>query len=282
MKRIISYCTGGLGNRLRGLASCAVIAEESGRELKIYWDTLVPKACLAPLDELFENKLQTITSEELLKLEDYKMCVNQYDADRESWKFKNNTLSILSQKYGTAGKHSYVPHDNQENILVFNIEFLNGINLEKSHDFIRSLKPIKKIQENIDRDKKELGLNKGVIGIHARGIDFRNSNVSTYINQMKPYLQRNPKQKFFISTEDASYQEAIVREFPDNVLVRRKKEYVKKIDESVAWVETNFRRTKKLVQDAVEDMFLLSETSIEIYNDVSTFNELARILSKKK
>ena len=282
MKRIIPYCTSGLGNRLRCVASCYVISQETDRELKIYWDNLIPNGCLAKLDELFENDLQTISLEELKELKDYKMCINKYDADREDWEFKNDTLRNLTDVYGADGKHSYTHNDQQENVLVFNISFLDGINLEKSHDFIRSLKPIKGIQDNIDKIKNDLGLSKDVIGIHARGTDFLDSSVEAYMENMLPYLEKNPNQKFFISTEDPEMEKTIVNSFPNNVLFRKKENYITKEDEKDSWLNhNNFYITKDHAQEAVEDMFLLAETTIGIYDNRSTFAELAIILSQR-
>ena len=282
MKRIIPYCKGGLGNRLRSLASCHVIAQDTGRKLRIYWDNIVPNGCLARLDELFENNFDTITLEEMRALDDCKMCVNQYDADRESGQFENDTLSFLTRKFGAAGKHAYTYSDEQENILVYNNGFLNGISLEKSHAFLRSLQPTKEIQSRIDRIKDELELNKDVIGIHARGTDFL-PDINSYISQMKPFIDANSDQKFFVSTEDRGCEEAIVNAYPQHVLFRKKENYTKREDENVSWSNhKNFCRSAAHSKEAIEDMFLLAETTIRIYDSRSTFTELAYIISTQE
>ena len=70
--------------------------------------------------------------------------------------------------------------------------------------------------------------------------------------------------------------------FPNNVLFRKKENYITKEDENVSWLNhNNFYITKDHAQEAVEDMFLLAETTVGIYDNRSTFAELAIILSKR-
>ena len=104
---IIPYCTAGIGNRLRTIASCGVIAEETGRKLRVYWDNKQMNGCLAPLNELFKNDIDVITLEELSELEDCHMTVEKYDADREEWEFGVPVLKNLTNKFGAKGKNTY-------------------------------------------------------------------------------------------------------------------------------------------------------------------------------
>ena len=46
MKKIICYCSGGLGNRLKPIASCWAIANLTGRELVVVWEPTL--RCMAP------------------------------------------------------------------------------------------------------------------------------------------------------------------------------------------------------------------------------------------
>lgn len=281
-KGVIVYSTSGLGNRLRSLASAAVIAEETGRRLRVYWDNIIPNGCLAKLEDLFENKFEEISLDEMTQLEDCKMCCDAYDADRENWHFKNPTLSILINKYGAQGKDSYNSEDNQKNIVIFNNNFLSGVNREKSNKWIAGLIPKKEINDKINAIADNLGLSKDVIGIHARGSDF-GTTVEYYLPLISELLSKDANKKFFVSTEDKSFENRIISEFPNNIIFRTKENYITKENNNLAWNNYNsFAITKNHAQEAIEDMFLLSKTDIQIYHPNSTFCEIAKIISENK
>lgn len=276
-KTIIPYCTAGIGNRLRIIASCSVIAEETGRKLRVYWDNKQMNGCLSKLDELFENEINTIQIDELNTLEDCSMCVEEYDAHREDWEFDNPVLKNLTDKYGVKGKDGFNYDINEKNIIIFNIDFLNNVSLEKSYSFLKKLKPVKKIQENIDKIINDLNLSKNIIGIHARGSDF-GVPVKFYIDKINEFLEQDPNQKFFLSTEDENYEKEIVKTFPNSILYRKKNHYIVK-NNNLPWSHKSFNRNSDHVKEAIEDMYILSSTNIQIYHYLSTFCEICRIIS---
>ncbi len=281
-KGIIVYCTSGLGNRLRSFASAAVIAEETGRRLRVYWDNLIPNGCLAKLDELFENKFEEITLEEMTQLEDCKMCCDAYDADRENWHFKNPTLKILTDKFSAQGKDAYKEEDDQKNIVIFNNNFLSGVDRSKAYKWIGGLIPKKEINKKIEIISNELGLSKNVIGIHARGSDF-GTTIDYYLPKISEILSQDTTKKFFVSTEDKEFENRIISEFPNNIIFRIKDNYISKENNDLAWNNYNsFSITKNHAQEAIEDMFLLAKTDIQIYHPNSTFGQIAKIISEYK
>lgn len=280
-KTIINYCTSGLGNRLRSLASCYVISQESERNFKIYWDNITPNGCLAKFDELFQNNIKTINLEELQELQDCAIAADIYDAQRELDKFERDALINLVNKYGFIGKDGFNYYIDAENIIVFNNNFLSSVDLNESHKFIQNLIPIEEIQEKIDSESLRLGLDKNIIGIHARGTDF-GVDLSFYIKQIDAELLDNPNAKFFLSTEDPEFEEIICSKYKDKILIANKQFYIKKVNENVIWQNhNNFYITKEHAQEAVLDIFLLAKTNIKVYHPTSTFCEIARIISNK-
>lgn len=277
---IIPYCTAGIGNRLRTIASCGVIAEETGRKLRVYWDNKQMNGCLAPLNELFKNDIDVITLEELSELEDCHMTVEKYDADREEWEFGVPVLKNLTNKFGAKGKNTYNHSITNKNIIVFNISFLNNVDLNKSYKFIQNLKPTDDLQKEIDSVVGELSLSKDIIGIHARGSDF-NVPVQHYITQIEQNLNVNPNQMFYLSTEDKNYENIIKDRFKNNVLVRDKKHYINRFPNTSGWSHKTFKRDIDHAKEAIVDMFILSKTNIKIYHQGSTYTEICRIISNK-
>jgi hypothetical protein len=283
-KTIINYSTSGLGNRLRPLASCYAISKQTKRKLLIYWDNITPNGCLAKWDELFKNKIETISLEELKQLND---CILFSETDgighgyeREYQKFGRDALKVLASKFPSYQKSSFDYTYNNDNIIIYDNGFQPNVNINDSYEFIQSLQPIKEIQEKIDYYEHKLGLNKNIMGIHARGTDF-GDYLDQYIYIIQHVLSQNPQQKFFLSTEDPVYENEIRKTFGNNIVIREKKNYIVK-DENKPWNDHNsFSITKEHAQEAIEDMFLLSKTNIQIYHPSSTFCEISRIISNK-
>lgn len=281
-KTIINYSTSGLGNRLRPLASCYAISKHTGRRLLAYWDNITPNGCLAKWEELFENKLDMISLEELKQLNDCALFSETdgigHGYEREYQKFGRDALKYLAVKNPSYQKSSFNYSYNNTNIIIYDNNFQPSVNINDAYEFIKNLKPIKEIQDKIDYYTNTLGLNKNIIGIHARGTDF-GDYLNQYINAIHYVLNQYPTQKFFLSTEDPIYEEKIKEIFGDSIIVRKKNNYIIK-DENKPWNDHNsFSITKEHAQEAVEDIFLLSQTNIQIYHPTSTFCEIARIIS---
>lgn len=283
-KTIINYSTSGLGNRLRPLASCAAISKQSGRKLAIYWDNITPNGCLAKFDELFTNFIPTYSLTDLEHLNDCLLLTESgtqgHGMDRELIKFGRKSLKLLSYNNPYRHHDSFSFEDQNTNIIVYHNNFLPTVDLNEAHSFIASLRPIPKIQEKIDYYAGSLNLSKDVIGIHARGTDF-GINVEEYIHEVYNILNRDPKKKIFLSTEDESFEKEFLNVFGDNLILRKKQFYVKRLSENRPWTDhNNFYITKSHAEEAVEDLYLLAKTRISIYNSISSFAEIAIILSK--
>ncbi len=283
-KTIINYSTSGLGNRLRPLASCYAISKYTGRKLLAYWDNITPNGCLAKWDELFENELETISLEELKQLDDCALFTETdgvgHGYERENQKFGRDALKVLASKYPSYPKSTFNYSYNNNNIIIYDNNFQPNVNIDDTYEFIQNLRPIKEIQDRINFYTRELNLNKSIMGIHARGTDF-GDYLSQYIHVIRIVLDQNPTQQFFLSTEDPTYEKEIKRTFGDNIILREKKNYIIK-DQNKQWNDhTSFHITKEHAQEAVEDMFLLAQTNIQICHPSSTFCEIAKIISNR-
>ena len=276
MKTVINYTTGGLGNRLRPLSSAYAAAKESGRTLCQYWDSKTTNGSLAKFNELFENDIKELSSEDLDNLKSYKIYSEISIINRLSSKYGCHDLRHLAGKGigSMSPRGSYTPNDSEDNIIFYCNNFIPNTNREFCHEFIKSLRPIPLIQDKIDKETVELGLDKNVIGVHARGTDF-NVDVGYYINQMRDY---GGSAKFFLSTDDLEYEKEICSTFKDRVITRQGRAHITKENEEEGW-EYNFVISKEKSQDAIVDMYLLAKTDIQIYHPESTFCEIAKILS---
>lgn len=284
MKTIINYSTSGLGNRLRPLASCYAISKKSGRKLLAYWDTVTPNGCLAKWDELFENPLDIISLEDLKSLHDV-VLFSETDGvghgyNREYFKFGRDALKYLASKYPAYSKSGFQYSYDNANIIIYDNGFQPNVNIDDTVEFLKNLVPVKCILDKINFYTNELGLNKSVIGVHARGTDFGNY-LEYYIHAIQSILDTNHNQKFFLSTEDPDYESYIVNKFGSSILVRKKENYITRVDKTKPWHDhTSFSITTNHAKEAVEDMFLLSKTDIRIYHPHSTFCEISKIIGE--
>jgi len=275
MRTVINYTTGGLGNRLRPLSSAYAAAKETGRMLCQYWDSKTTNGTLAKFNELFENDIKELSSEDLEKLESCKVYSEISIINRLSSKYGCHDLRhLVGRGQRLSSRKSYTPNDSEDNIIFYCNNFIPNTNRDFCHEFIRSLRPIPIIQEKIDKETVELGLNKNVIGVHARGTDF-NVDVGYYINQMRDY---GSSVTFFLSTDDVKYEKEICSIFKERVITRQGRAHLTKENEEGAW-EYNFVISKEKSQDSIVDMYLLAKTDIQIYHPASTFSEIAKVLS---
>lgn len=277
-RNIVCYCTSGLGNRLRPLASCYAIAKATGRRLLVYWDTMSPNGCLAKFNELFTNQLDMITLNEIEQLEGCSLFTENgpgHSCAREASLYGRKALSILASKSGTHNTQDYKENDST-NIVIYEDNFLKNSNLDDAKLFLKSLKPIDTIQKNIDKYTTQLGLDKSIIGAHARGTDF-GSSVEYYLALIRKHAKEG--KKIFLSTEDPEYEAKIIATYP-NIIYRKKQFYTFKEPSATSWHEpTSYYNTTERVMEAVEDLYLLAKTNIKIFHPGSTFCKIARILS---
>lgn len=285
MKTIINYSTSGMGNRLRPLSSCYAISKKSGRKLKAYWDNITTNGCLAKWDDLFENELEILSLDELRNLNNCLLLTESggsgHGMDREVSKFGRTALKDLSKSNPYRHYESFSYEDKQDNVIIYHNNFLPTVDKKDAEEFLINLSPIKKVQDKINHYVGELGLNKDVIGVHARGTDF-GAPLSSYVNAIKKLLEQNPKQKFFLSTEDPDYENVICDLYQDNVIVRKKENYIIKNDKNKDWGDhTSFSITTEVAQEGLEDIYLLAHTNIMIYHPMSSFAEISRIISQK-
>ncbi len=277
MKRLICYSSGGIANRIRPISCCLQLAEKSKREFFIFWEQSY--RCEAHLNDLFENNFKYITKEEMLKLDSYTIYCGRSDSRHVYEAFGESLLEDLIKIHGTSsiGAHAMDLTDQKENVVIISNGYLTNTDMNITKQFIRNLKPIKKIQDKIDRLEKELQISTEVIGVHARGSDF-NVNVEEYEYNILEGLKRNPKVKFFICSDDYTFENYFQKKYPNNIIRNGNKKYVEQNDKSKNTWFDNTRVNIESAQDAIVDMYLLAKTNFLIYKPNSSFAELINIM----
>lgn len=278
MKYIISYCSGGLGNRLLPLSSCFELSDTLGRTVGIVWNKT--DSCYASFNSLFKNEIVQINLNDL-DPEDVSIYSNQDYILGDYNLNKNAALYDLYRKVGTKelSRLDEIYQDEKKYIIVYdNHFFLNLTNIEK---LLSLLEPVTSIVQEVENFSEAKKINKATLGIHARGTDFRTEKLDGYITAIDKFVKTNPEINVLFCSDSVKWESKIAKKFPGNVIVRRKKGYIKKNNIFFDWAD-NFHRSEDSVIEGIVDIYLLACTNFVIYNKQSTFAQLVNHLISMK
>jgi hypothetical protein len=282
MKKIVNYCSGGLGNRLKPLASCYAISQLTGRKLETYWHPTM--RCGGIFEKLFPNSgIENIEKDWLHTAKDAKIYSEQSYIDHDAGMNGNPQLQDLSRRFPVVSlsQSQQILNDQAETIIVYDNGFLGGIDEQKTNEFFKILKPNEKIQSEVARFCRENKIDKTVVGVHARGTDFEASGVNAehYLNLIRSHVK--PGRKFLLCSDSQDYETTIKAAFPNNIIVREKSNYVTKAAQHYSWVN-NVETPHESVEEALIDIYTLAKTSFLLYNNASTFAHLVLELIKSR
>jgi len=270
MKKIICYCSGGLGNRLKPMASCYVLSLLTNRQLVIVWEPTL--RCMAPFNSLFSNAMPHIEEKSLNTLYNVKIFCPDGAADYESNLNNVYGLRDLARRVGTSLLDTKaIINEHSENIIVFSNTFLPDISIASHKSFFMYfLKINRDIVDKVDAFWKESGLTKDFTGVHARGTDFEDSGINAdyYLNTMSCLSSVD----FFVCSDSKEYEQYIKEKDGRNVVIRSDKKYVSKSKNGI-WSNNVYTPTDS-VQDSLIDLLLLARTNFQIYHPNSSFAHL--------
>lgn len=270
MKKIICYCSGGLGNRLKPMASCYALSFLTKRKLVIVWEPTL--RCMAPFNSLFSNSIEHIEEKNLNSLTNVKVFCPEGADDYESNLNKVYGLRDLVKRVGSSLLDTKaIINDQTENIIIFSNTFLPDISIQSHKQFfIYFLKVNKEITNKVDAFWVNSGLDKDFIGVHARGTDFEDSGINAdyYLNTMM--LLSSPC--FFVCSDSPDYEQYIKEKDGRHVIIRSDKKYVSKNKDGI-WSNNVYTPTES-VQDSLVDLLLLARTNFQIYHPNSSFAHL--------
>lgn len=275
MSRIINYCSGGLGNRLKPLSSCYAMTQLTGRKLGVLWKPTM--RCQTNFHDLFKNDIELFDNDSLADLTSVEIYSERpyivHDANLNNMR----GLLKLSGQYNVRSltETRYITKCQQENIIVYSNDYLDGCPKDYEREYLKSLEPLDFIQEEIGKFCLENDISKKVTGVHVRGTDFESggSILPSVISQMDQIEGR-----FFVCSDSLEYETALQQRFGDRVIFRKKSSYVYKANPGEGWTN-NVQTPKESVQESLIDLYILSATNFKIYNPNSTFAHIALDLS---
>lgn len=260
MKQTKNYGTltlrpeGGLGNRLRAIASAVHLASETGVRLNVIWfrdwacraaysQLFEPSSLLAlrdarPIDYVLDDRprLKNIFIPKLFQLIKYDQRMGQDESYRLS-------LQHFDFNAWAKGRQSY-------------LGCYSEFGLPDASIYSRLFHPIPLIMQKVRHNMQWLG--NRPIGIHIRRTDnvpsTQQSPVELFTNKVESLLNSNPSQKFFLASDDEPTKELFRKRYGDAIVTN-------------PFVAT--RRSVEGLQNAVAEMFTLAATTC-IYATLDT------------
>lgn len=260
MRTLNIYCDGGFGNRYGTLLGGLAVAKYHKMRPVVVWrDT---SACRLPFNEIFLSDIDVIDR----PLQDFSGCILLMHEDfiqgKQNYNI-NSFGSIESLPLSDCGVYLYnnnwIPEWIDEKLII---------------EAGRQLKFIDKIKNFCGQYCKKHSVTSFTIGIHLRATDF-NTYIPKFDKEYK-WIEGQPEEKFFVLSDDPNIEKKFNK--LDNVVVRRKENYVEKENKDAGWCG-NVERTSKSVLDALIDLTILSKTNIMV-NSPSSFLKTALLLRK--
>ena len=221
MKYVISYSSGGLGNRLLPLGSILSLQKKYDITPGVIWDTTL--RCGALFNDIFQTPIKEFSLKNL-PLEQTVIYSNPEWIRHDLNINGNSALFELSQK---------VP--------VLPLESLNNPNFNKKYSviyhntfFVPKNELISGLHELIPTDNILQSVNefcsnnvyKQTIGVHIRGTDFINTDFKPYLNQINQLVSEG--KKIFLCSDVPEWENEALRLYPDNITIRNNKSKLKK------------------------------------------------------
>jgi hypothetical protein len=254
---------GGLGNRMRVVASAMVLAADAGQELEIVW---VRRTHLtAAFDELFcpvsvfrlsadpgrlrwagrsrqDTPVRRLAAATRNRIAGVSCCI--VDNDFQSvWRGEINLLSLARSEH-----RLYVKTCEE---------------LGPTQTALATFRPIAALQQRIDAVTARFTAR--TIGVHIRGTDHAHaraeSPIETFIDALDRELHEHPETVFFVSTDEPSVEQQLEERYSNHVLTLKAK--------------TLARDTLAGAEDAVIDLFCLSRTRKILGSHWSSFSDVA-------
>ena len=281
-KLFVAYCTSGLGNRLRPLAAAIAYCQLTGRQLRVYWDSITPNGCLTPLERLFEDRFTPITLDQIAALGGRTVGLFTekgpgHGVQREADRFGRGQLQQLAQ--GRVPQHAQALglDDPNDVVIVYDNDYLPCVPRERSIAALRALRPQADIRRKVRAQAAALGLTLETPGVHARGTDFGLKDaLAMYANLVR---ERVGSQPFFLSTEDAQLEAGLRDLFPGQLRSRNDRLHLTLNDGKTGWGDPDsYTISADHGVDALVDIYLLSSVTLQVYHPGSTFAEISRHL----
>ncbi|MEK6850858.1 MAG: alpha-1,2-fucosyltransferase [Nanoarchaeota archaeon] len=260
----------GISNKIKSILSALRFSDHFSQKFLLYW----PNNFMCPMEfsDLFETKVSRLSEKEwdsIRKKGNAANCTNYSDFINNKDKSSIfNTWRLLTFPSDLPKNFAKVLPDDSGKNIDLEFERIPSALREEYLKYVRKLRPSKAIINAVNKFIKKNDIKKA-IGVHIRRGDFVNywdgrdkvSSDEKYFKKMSGVILKNPRTKFFLTTDSMETQKKFVEKFGKSIIISPNK---------------NFNRgTKKATKDALVDLFILSKTKKIFGAYLSTFTEMA-------
>ena len=222
MKYVISYSSGGLGNRLLPLGSILSLQKKYGITPGVIWDSTL--RCGALFSDIFKTPIKEFSLESLPP-EETVIYSNLEWIHHDLNLNGNSALFELSQKVPILPLESLDnPNFNKKYSVVYHNTFFVSENELISG--LQKLSPQDSILQSVNEFCSN-NIDKQTIGVHVRGTDFINTDFQPYLNHINQLVSEG--KKIFLCSDVPEWENEALRLYPDNITIRNNKSKLKKI-----------------------------------------------------
>lgn len=272
---IIIRTIGGLCNRMRALNSAIHLGKiNKQNRIKLVWER--NKDLNASFNDLFEPI-------EGVKVAEYNPIFNHFDLFAKRKKTIVQKIKYKALKhYFKVLEYKYLDNQTIRNYR-YNSDYWENLKpnvvLDTCYDFFeikpetnhyQLFVPRYHLKKRIKHEVSRFG--DYTVGLHIRRTDNKNaieySSTDLFIDKMEALLKNNPETRFFLATDDPQLEDDLCKRFGSTILTQKSKD----LD----------RNSKKAIEDAVVDLYSLSQTQLILGSYWSSFSNVAAEINKKE
>ena len=267
-KYMISMSAGGISNRLKCLISVLRFSEKYSRKSYLVWER--NHTCGANFNDLFKTKMDMKDSAFVNKIRtsDISTDINSKESLNKKYIILNGWRLSLSYDELDKYPHLKEKHNLDEWGLDYNFKNIPEKIKKEIIKHFKKFKPVDVVQKKIDKFVKDHDLKK-LVGVHIRRGDFASLPISPgrvssdkyFIKKMREILEKDPKTKFFLSTDSPEVEKKYEELFEGKIVKYSKNSFV--------------RTDVAATQESLVDLMLLSKTKKILGTYKSTFTEVA-------
>ena len=253
---------GGLGNRMRAIASVYQYAIENNHTVVVYWNRQ------KDFNQSFKN---------LFKQTDRFKVIDRYIGFINNHPYKANLFLptlfdaiIRRNSYYFIEEEEFIPIvENAVKKELKEITISTCYQHGKMYPLDKIFKPAHKIQCTIDGLLSEFG--EETIGCHIRRTDnidsIKHSKTDFFIEIIQKHISKQPNNKVFLCTDDTVTKEQLIKKFGNKIIT-----YQSKLN----------RFTPTGINDAVVELYALAQTNVIYGSYNSSYSDIASKIFGRK
>lgn len=277
--RLITYCSGGLANRIRPLISHIALANALGREHVFVW--IADRTCDAKPSDLFSHPgTHNITETQVKQIKGGEVFARDSSIEGVKELHPDLAKTLVNQNRVLPLSYDKIKKSTASDVLVLD----NQPYETQASRYLQELRNLNLITQHDDSLAEVIT---GGLGLHIRLTDFRQVEkvskqflvraISNGINTSEARRYRIRERPVYCATDEEEGVK-IAKKCFDQVLSGDEKIYVSEFKADQGW-KRNCYRGPDAMQAAVRDLYWLAQCSMRMGLPKSTFFQLAREIS---